>query len=76
MRWIYLICFTLTSTGLLALFGVKPRDFSDAVFQFRRKVPTLTDELNVLTGKPERGGRAACADRGRGVCGDGAERML
>nr|WP_300858422.1 hypothetical protein [uncultured Acetatifactor sp.] len=55
MRWIYLICFTLTSTGLLALFGVKPRDFSDAVFQFRRKVPTLTDELNVLTGKPARG---------------------
>ncbi len=55
MRWIYLICFTLTSTGLLALFGVRPRDFSDAVFQFRRKVPTLTDELNVLTGKPARG---------------------
>lgn len=55
MRWIYLICFTLTSTGLLALFGVKPRDFSDAIFHFNRKVPTLTDELNVLTGKPARG---------------------
>lgn len=55
MRWIYFICFTLTSTGLLALFGVRPRDFTDAIFNFRRKVPTLTDELNVLTGKPARG---------------------
>ena len=25
------------------------------MIQFRRKVPTLTDELNVLTGKPARG---------------------
>mgnify|MGYP007105524539 CR=1 FL=1 len=55
MRWIYLICFTLTSTGLLALFGVRPRDFSDAIFGFSRKVPTLTDELNILKGRPARG---------------------
>ena len=55
MRWIYFICFALLSTGLLALFGVRPRDFTDAIFNIRRKVPTLTDELNVLTGKPARG---------------------
>ncbi len=55
MQWIYFICFTLTSAGLLALFGVKPRDFADAAFRFRRKVPTLTDELNTLSGKPDRG---------------------
>ena len=50
MRWIYFICFALLSTGLLALFGVRPRDFTDAIFSIRRKVPTLTDELDVLTG--------------------------
>lgn len=55
MRWIYFICFALTATGLLALFGVKPRDFTDAIFDFRRKTPTLTDELNVLKGNPARG---------------------
>ncbi len=55
MRWIYFICFALMSTGLLALFGVRPRDFTDTIFNIRRKVPTLTDELNVLTGKPARG---------------------
>ena len=52
MRWIYFIYFALTSTGLLALFGVRPRDFSDAIFSIRRKIPTLTDELDVLTGRP------------------------
>ncbi len=55
MRWIYFICFALTATGLLALFGVRPRDFTDAIFDFRRKTPTLTDELNVLKGNPARG---------------------
>ena len=32
MQWIYLICFILLSAGLLALFGVKPGDFIDALF--------------------------------------------
>ena len=41
MHWIYLICFTLLSAGLLALFQVRPRDF--------------TDVLNVLMGTPARG---------------------
>jgi len=54
LHWIYLICFTLTSTGLMALFGVKPKDFTDAVFHSRRKAPTLSDELNVLMGRPAR----------------------
>ena len=55
MHWIYSICFALLSTGLLALFGVRPRDFTDTIFNIRRKIPTLTDELDVLIGKPTRG---------------------
>lgn len=55
MYWIYLICFILTSAGLLALTGVRLQDFTDALFHSRRKIPTLADELNVLTGKPPRG---------------------
>ena len=36
MQWIYLICFILLSAGLLALFGVKPGDFIDAIFWARQ----------------------------------------
>lgn len=52
MQWIYLICFILISAGLLALFGVKPGDFIDALFRSQRKSATLSDELNVLLGTP------------------------
>lgn len=55
MQWIYLICFCLLSAGLLTLFGVRPGDFIDAIFNFRRKAATLTDELNVLMGTPAKG---------------------
>lgn len=55
MQWIYLICFCLLSAGLLTLFGVRPGDFIDAIFNSRRKAATLTDELNVLMGTPAKG---------------------
>ena len=55
MQWIYLICFSLLSAGLLTLFGVRPGDFVDAIFNSRRKAATLTDELNVLMGTPAKG---------------------
>ena len=55
MQWIYLICFSLLSAGLLTLFGVRPGDFIDAIFNSRRKAATLTDELNVLMGTPAKG---------------------
>lgn len=55
MHWIYIICFALISAGLFALFGVKPRDFTDAIFRSQRKTATLTDELNVLMGTPAKG---------------------
>lgn len=55
MQWIYLICFFLLSAGLLTLFGVRPGDFIDAIFNSRRKAATLTDELNVLMGTPAKG---------------------
>lgn len=55
MHWIYLICFCLLSAGLLTLFGVRPGDFIDAIFNSRRKAATLTDELNVLMGTPAKG---------------------
>ena len=55
MQWIYLICFILLSAGLLALFGVKPGDFIDALFRSQRKSATLSDELNVLLGTPAKG---------------------
>ena len=55
MQWIYLICFILISAGLLALFGVKPGDFIDALFRSQRKSATLSDELNVLLGTPAKG---------------------
>lgn len=55
MQWIYLICFCLLSAGLLTLFGVRPGDFVDAIFNSRRKAATLTDELNVLMGTPAKG---------------------
>lgn len=37
MQWIYIICFALISAGLLALFGVRPGDFIDALFRSQRK---------------------------------------
>ena len=55
MQWIYIICFSLLSAGLLTLFGVRPGDFIDAIFNSRRKAATLTDELNVLMGTPAKG---------------------
>lgn len=55
LQWIYLICFILISAGLLALFGVKPGDFIDALFRSQRKSATLSDELNVLLGTPAKG---------------------
>lgn len=55
MQWIYLICFTLISAGLLALFQVRPRDFTDVIFNSKRHTATLSDELNVLMGTPARG---------------------
>ena len=36
MYWIYLICFILTSAGLLALTGVRLQDFTDALFHSRQ----------------------------------------
>ena len=47
--------FILLSAGLLALFGVKPGDFIDALFRSQRKSATLSDELNVLLGTPAKG---------------------
>lgn len=41
--------------GLLALFGVRPGDFIDALFRSQRKAATLSDELNVLMGTPAKG---------------------
>ena len=35
MQWIYIICFALISAGLLALFGVRPGDFIDALFRVK-----------------------------------------
>ena len=55
MQWIYLICFSLLSAGLLTLFGVRPGDFIDSFFNSRRKAATFTDELNVLIGTPAKG---------------------
>lgn len=55
MKWIYLICFFLFSTGLLTLFNVQPSDFIDTIFNSRRKAATLTDELNALMGTPSKG---------------------
>lgn len=55
MQWIYIICFSLISAGLLALFGVRPGDFIDALFRSQRKAATLSDELNVLMGTPAKG---------------------
>lgn len=55
MHWIYIICFALLGTGFCSLLGVRPRDFSDAIFRSRKKTATLADELNVLTGTPARG---------------------
>ena len=55
MQWIYIICFALISAGLLALFGVRPGDFIDALFRSQRKAATLSDELNVLMGTPAKG---------------------
>ena len=55
LQWIDLICFILLSAGLLALFGVKPGDFIDALFRSQRKSATLSDELNVLLGTPAKG---------------------
>lgn len=55
MQWIYLICFILISAGLLALFQVRPKDFTDVIFNSKRHTATLSDELNVLMGTPARG---------------------
>ena len=55
MHWIYLICFVLINAGLMALLGVRPGDFIDAVFLSRRRAATLSDELNVLLGTPSKG---------------------
>lgn len=55
MQWVYIICFSLISAGLLALFGVRPGDFIDALFRSQRKAATLSDELNVLMGTPAKG---------------------
>ena len=55
MQWIYIICFALISAGLLALFGVRPGDFIDALFRSRRKAATL--ELKQIlkgTGRSDR----------------------
>ena len=41
MQWIYIICFALFSAGLLALFGVQPRDFIDALFRSQRKAANV-----------------------------------
>lgn len=41
MQWIYIICFALISAGLLALFGVQPRDFIDALFPSQRKAANV-----------------------------------
>ncbi len=36
MHWIYIICFALLGTGFCSLLGVRPRDFSDAIFRSRK----------------------------------------
>ena len=41
MQWIYIICFALISAGLLALFGVRPGDFIDALFRSQRKAANV-----------------------------------
>lgn len=55
MQWVYIICFILMSSGFCALLNVRPRDFIDAMFHSQKKTATLSDELNVLMGKPAKG---------------------
>lgn len=53
MHWLYILCFVLISTGLLALFGVR---ISDLLLSLSRgKAVTLSDELKVLQGIPTKG---------------------
>lgn len=53
MQWYNLICFMLIAAGLLALFDIRLNDILAALST--RKAVTLSDELNVLTGKPAKG---------------------
>lgn len=53
MQWVYLICFALITSGLFSLFGIRLNDILTALS--KRKSATLSDELNVLTGKPAKG---------------------
>lgn len=55
MHWIYLICFTLISSGLLSLIDIRISDFIDVLFHSQNKTATLSDELNVLMGVPSKG---------------------
>ena len=53
MHWLYLLCFLLISTGLLASFGVRLSDLFFLASQ--SKTVTLSDELKVLQGIPTKG---------------------
>jgi len=53
MQWVLITIFTLLGSGLIALFGVKFDDFINALSS--RKKATLSDELNTLTGSPQKG---------------------
>lgn len=52
MQWLNLVCFLLLAVGFLSILNIRFQDFM-AVLARRRAIP-LTDELNVLTGKPSR----------------------
>lgn len=53
MQWVLITIFALLCSGLIALFGVKFDDFINALSS--RKKTTLSDELNTLTGSPQKG---------------------
>lgn len=52
MQWLNFVCFLLLAVGFLALLNIRFQDFMKVLAR-RRAIP-LTDELNVLTGKPSR----------------------
>lgn len=54
MQWLYIILFLLISSSLLSFFGVRLNDFIAVLFSGGKKV-TLSEELDVLLGTPQKG---------------------
>jgi len=53
MQWVLITIFALLCSGLIAIMGVKFEDFINAL-QSHKKA-TLSDDLNTLTGSPQKG---------------------